>query len=89
MYDKIFYFVHGRLVFFIEVEGNIFSSEQDKRSGVLSEVLDEYLDQATGSEETANASQVVRYGPVRDFLCFGLMRDTSFVSAALSDSRDT
>ena len=92
MYDEILHCVHSELMFVVEVKGNIFSSEQDERPGVLGEVLDEYSDQAAGSKETANTSQVVRYGPIRDFLCFGLVWDASFVSATLSendDSRDT
>ena len=88
MNDEVFNLVHRGLVFGLECEGDIFPSEIDKGSGVFCEVADEYSDKAAGAEESADAGEVVRGGPVLDLLRFRFMRDATVVSAVLSEEND-
>ena len=88
MNDEVFNLVHRGLVFGLECEGDIFSSEIDEGSGVFCEIVDEYSDEAAGAEESADTGEVVGDGPVLDLLCFRFVRDATVVSAALSEEND-
>jgi hypothetical protein len=61
----------------------VFAHQVNKGTSMLSEVFYEYLYKPAGAKKAVDASDVHRYQPILNFLCFGFMGDTAFVIALL------
>jgi hypothetical protein len=82
--DEIFDILHSCYLLCSKMEGNVFARRVNNGTGMLSRIFDEYPYEPTGAKEATDASDVYRYRPVLNLLCFGFMGDTAFVVALLS-----
>jgi hypothetical protein len=86
--DKVLYILHGCYLFCSKVEDNVFASQVNTGTSMLSEVFYEYSYEPAGAKKAADAGDIYQYQPILNFLHLGFMGDMAFTIALLPQDND-